>query len=57
VLPSDAGEGLSAVPVPAMAGEDPASAPEPTVEGAPEVVAEPVVEDTTAAAVPSQVAK
>ena len=57
VLPLDAGEGPLAVPVPAMAGEDPASAPEPTVEGAPEVVAEPAVEDPTAAAVPSQVAK
>jgi hypothetical protein len=57
VLPSDAGEGPSAMPVPAMAGEDPASAPEPTVEGAPEVVAEPAVEDPTAATVPSQVAK
>ena len=55
VLPSDAGEGPSVVPVPAMAGEDPASAPEPTVEGAPEVVAEPAVEDPTV--VPSQVAK
>jgi hypothetical protein len=57
VLPSDAGEGPSAMPVPAMAGEDPVSAPAPTVEGAPEVVAEPAVEDPTAAAVPSQVAK
>jgi hypothetical protein len=57
VLPSDADEGPSTVPVPAMAGEDPASAPAPTVEGAPEVVAEPAVEDPTAAAVPSQVAK
>jgi hypothetical protein len=57
VLPSDAGEGPLAVPVPAMAGEDPASAPEPTVEGAPEVVAEPAVEDPTTAAMPSQVAK
>jgi hypothetical protein len=57
VLPSDAGEGPSAVPVPAMAGEDPVLAPAPTVEGAPEVVAEPAVEDPTAAAVPSQVAK
>jgi hypothetical protein len=57
VLPSDACEGPSAVPVPAMAGEDPVSAPAPTVEGAPEVVAEPAVEDPTAATVPSQVAK
>jgi hypothetical protein len=57
VLPSDAGEGPSGVPVPAMAGEDPVLAPAPTVEGAPEVVAEPAVEDPTTAAVPSQVAK
>jgi hypothetical protein len=57
VLPSDAGEGPSAVPVPAMAGKDPVSAPAPTVEGASEVVAEPAVEDPTATAVPSQVAK
>ena len=52
VLPSDAGEGPSAAP-----DEDPASAPASTVEGAPEVVAEPAVEDPTAAVVPSQVAK
>jgi hypothetical protein len=57
VLPSDVGDGPSAVPVPAMASEDPVLAPAPTVEGAPEVVAEPAVEDPTAAAVPSQVAK
>ena len=57
VQPSDAGEGPSAMPVPAMADEDPMSAPAPTVEGAPEVVAEPAVEDPTAAAVPSKVAK
>jgi hypothetical protein len=57
VLPSNAGEGPSAVPVPAMAGKDPVSAPAPTVEGAPEVVAEPAVEDPTATTVPSQVAK
>ena len=57
VLPLDAGEGPSVVPVPAMADEDPASAPEPMVEGAPEVAAEPAVEDPTAVAVPSQVAK
>jgi hypothetical protein len=57
MLPLDAGEGPSAVPVPAMAVEDPASAPEPAVEGAPEAVAEPVVEDPMAAVVPSQVAK
>ena len=52
VLPSDAGESPSAAP-----GEDPVSAPMPTVEGASEVVAEPAVEGSTAAAVPSQVAK
>jgi hypothetical protein len=57
VLPSDASEGPSAVPVLAMAGEDLVSAPASTVEGAPEVVAEPVVKDPTVAAVPSQVAK
>jgi hypothetical protein len=57
VLPLDAGEGPSAMRVPAMAVEDPASAPKPTVEGAPEVVAEPAVEDPTVAAMPSQVAK
>jgi hypothetical protein len=57
VLPLDAGEGPSAMPVPAMAGENPASAPDPMVEGAPEAVAEPAVEDPTAAVVPSQVAK
>jgi hypothetical protein len=57
VLPSDAGEGPSAEPVPAMASKDPVSAPVSTVEGAPEVVAELAVEDPTAAAVPSQVAK
>jgi hypothetical protein len=57
VLPSDAGEGPSAMPVLAMAGEDPMSAPAPTVEGAPEVVAELAVEDPTTAVVPSQVAK
>ena len=57
VPPSDAGEGPSAVPVPVMAGEDPVPAPASTVEGAPEVVAEPAVEDPTAVVVPSQVAK
>ena len=57
VPPLDAGEGSSAAPMPTVAGEDPVSAPAPTVEGAPEVVAEPTVEDPTAAAVPSQVAK
>ena len=53
MLPLDAGEGPLVVLVPAMAGKDPASAPEPTVEGAPEVVAEPTVKDPTVAIVPS----
>jgi hypothetical protein len=57
VLPSDAGEGPSAVPVLTVAGEDPVSAPAPTVEDALKVVAEPAVEDPTPAAGPSQVAK
>jgi hypothetical protein len=57
VLPSDAGEGLSAMAVPTVAGEDPVSAPAPTVEDALKVVAEPAVEDPTAAVAPSQVAK
>ena len=57
VLPSDAGEGASTVPVPAVVDEDPASAPAPSVEGALEMVAEPAVEDPTAAAASSQVAK
>jgi hypothetical protein len=43
--------------VPAAAGEDPVSAPVPTVEGAQEVVAEPAVEGPTAAEAPAQVAK
>jgi hypothetical protein len=57
VLPSDAGEGSSAVPVPTVAGEDSASAPAPTGEDATRVVVEPAVEDPTAAAGPSQVAE
>jgi hypothetical protein len=57
VLTSDAGEGSSAVPVLTVAGEDPVSAPTPTVEDAPKVVAEPTVEDPTVAVVPSHVAK
>ena len=57
VLPSDAGEGPSAAPVPTMASEDPALVPAPTDEGALKSAAEPVVEDPTAAVVPSQVAK
>jgi hypothetical protein len=57
VPPLGAGEGSSAAPMPTVAGEDPVSAPAPTVEDALKVVAEPVVEDPTAAAGPSQVAK
>jgi hypothetical protein len=57
VLPSEAGEGPSDAPVPAMVGEDLALAPEPAIEGASEAVVEPAVEDPTVAAVPSQVAK
>jgi hypothetical protein len=57
VLPSDAGKGPSDAPVRAAAGEDPVLAVVPTAEGAQEVVAEPAVEDPTAAAAPSQVAK
>jgi hypothetical protein len=57
VLPSDAGEGPSDMPVLAAAGEDPVSAPVPTVEGAQEVVVEPAVEGPTAADTPTQLAK
>ena len=57
VLPLDAGEGPSVVPVPAMAAEDPVSARAPTIEGASEEVAEPAVKDPAAVAVPLQVAK
>jgi hypothetical protein len=57
VLPSDAGEGPSDMPVPAAVSKDPVSAPVPMVEGAQEVVAEPAVEGPTAADAPSQVAK
>jgi hypothetical protein len=57
VLPSDAGEGPSAVPEPAMFEEGPASVPAPSVGGALEMVAELAVEDPTAAAASSQVAK
>jgi hypothetical protein len=58
VLPLDAGEGPSAVAVPAMTGgEDPLSAPAPTIEGALKVADEPPAEDPTSAAGPSQVAK
>jgi hypothetical protein len=52
VLPADAGEGPSDVPVPADADEDLVSAPVPTVEGAQEVVAEPAVEGPTVADAP-----
>jgi hypothetical protein len=55
--PPDAGEGPSATPAPAAAGEDPAPAPAPTSEVALKVVAEPVAEDPTATAGPSQVAE
>jgi hypothetical protein len=57
VVPSDAGEGPSAVPVPAMASEEPAPVPTPTDKGALKSMVEPAVEDPTTAAVPSQVAK
>jgi hypothetical protein len=58
VLPLDAGEGPSAMAVPAMTGGgDPLSAPAPTIEGALEVADEPPAEDPMAAAGPSQVAK
>jgi hypothetical protein len=57
VLLLDGGEGPSAVPVPAVAGEDPVSAPAPTVKDALKVVVEPTVKDPTAVAGPSQVAK
>jgi hypothetical protein len=53
VLPSDAGEGLLAMPLPIMAGEDPVSAHAPTVEDALKVVAELAVEDPTVATAPS----
>jgi hypothetical protein len=61
VPPSDAGEGPSATPTLAATGEDPAPASVPTGEDALKVVAEPVAEpvaeDPTAAAGPSQVAE
>jgi hypothetical protein len=61
VLPLDAGEGTSAIPVSAAAGEDLAPAPAPAGEAAPKVVAKPAVEpaaeDPTAVARPSQVAE
>jgi hypothetical protein len=57
VLPADAGEDLSAVPVPSAAKEDLVSVPAPTVEDVLKMVAEPTVKDPMAAAAPSQVAK
>ena len=61
VPPSDVGEGTSAIPASAAAGEDPAPAPAPTGEAALKVVPEPdaesVAEDPTAMAGPSQVAE
>jgi hypothetical protein len=57
VPPLDAGEGSSAAPVPTVAGEDPVLAPAPTAVDALKLVAEPAVEDPTAVAGPSQVAK
>jgi hypothetical protein len=61
VPPSDAGEGTSVIPTPAVAGEDPAPAPAPTGEAAPKVVAELAAElaaeDPTAVVGPSQVAE
>jgi hypothetical protein len=55
LLPEDASEGPSVVPMPTVADEDPVSAPAPTAEDALKVVAEPAVKDPTAAAGPSQV--
>lgn len=57
VLPSDAGEGPSLVPEPAVFEEGPASAAAPSVGGALEMVAEPAVEDPMATPASSQVAK
>jgi hypothetical protein len=61
VPPLDAGEGTSAIPASAAAGEDPTPAPAPTGEAAPKVVAEPAAEpaaeDPTVVAGPSQVAE
>jgi hypothetical protein len=57
VLPSSAGEGSSAAPVPTMAGEGPLPALAPTVEDPPKVVAESVAEDPMATTGPSQVAE
>ena len=58
VLPSDASEGPSVVPVLTVAGEDPVSAPAATEgEDTLKLVVEPAVEDPTPAVGPSQVAK
>jgi hypothetical protein len=57
VPPTDAGEGPSATPALAAAGEDPAPAPAPTSEDVAKEVAEPTAEDLTAAAGPSQVSE
>ena len=61
VPPLDDGEGTSAIPAFAAAGEDPAPAPALTGEAAPKVVAEPAAEpaaeNPTAVAGPSQVAE
>jgi hypothetical protein len=56
VLPSDAGEGSSAAPVPTVVSEGPLPAPAPMAEDPQKVVAEPAAEDPMAAARPSQVA-
>jgi hypothetical protein len=57
VPPSSAGEGPSAASVPTVAGEGPFPAPAPMTEDLPKVVAEPMTEDPTVAAGPSQVAE
>jgi hypothetical protein len=57
VPPSSAGEGSSVAYMPTVADEGPLPAPAPTAKDPPKVVAEPVTEDPTAAAGPSQVAK
>jgi hypothetical protein len=58
VLPLDASEGPSAVPMLIVASEDPVSASAPTEgEDTLKLVAEPAVEDPMPAVGPSQVAK
>jgi hypothetical protein len=57
VPPSSAGEGPSAASVPTVVGEGPLPAPMPMTEDPPKVVAEPVTEDPTTVAGPSQVAE